>query len=374
MHFRDLIGQGAAVERILEAIKADRFPHAQLVTGPDGIGKLALATAIAQYVNCLSPEGNDSCGRCSNCKKISKGIHPDVRYIYPIISKKEGGKQLLSEDYGLQFREMFFAEPYASAAQWQRSLGGESKQLMISVHEIRELKRKIYLKAFEAPFKVIILWQAELINNQGANAFLKLLEEPPEKTLILMTSNAPQQLITTITSRCQRIHLPRIPAEAIQTYLMHQRALAAEDAEALAAVAEGSIGNALEYTEESYKAINEQYMNWLRAVYTGNYSKITEQTEPLIKSSKEYQKLFLKAATRKLRDALMYNQSLEELALSVNEEKQFQQKFSPFVSPAKVGKITSLLEGAHKHISGNANAQMVFSSLSMSVFQIMRAS
>jgi len=217
VQFQELIGQADSGQRVREALQHNRLAHAIMLTGPAGVGKLAFANAIAQYVNCLNPTENDSCGKCSSCIKIRKAIHPDLRFVLPIISKTEGGKRYLTQDYFAQFRAPFVEDPYFSFSQWQQTLGGESKQLFISVNEIRELKRNVFLKAFEAKYKVVIVWQAELINREGANAFLKLLEEPPDKTLIIMTCSDPTRLLTTINSRCQRIPLHRIPKAEIKT-------------------------------------------------------------------------------------------------------------------------------------------------------------
>ncbi|RMG54864.1 MAG: hypothetical protein D6722_28555, partial [Bacteroidetes bacterium] len=230
MRFQDLIGQEAAVSRVQEAIRHNRLAHALLLTGPAGVGKLALATAIAQYVNCEQPTGGDSCGRCPQCLKISKGLHPDLRYVLPIISKTSGGRRYLTADYFDEFRQAFFADPYFGFAAWQRTLGGANKQLFISVHEIRDLKRGVYLKSFEGAYKCIIVWNAEYINTEGANAFLKLLEEPPDRTLILMTCSDPSLLLTTINSRCQRIPMQRIPTADIEGYLVRRKGVPAEQA------------------------------------------------------------------------------------------------------------------------------------------------
>jgi DNA polymerase-3 subunit delta' len=373
MQFRELIGQEAAIERVREALRQNRLAHSLMLTGPLGVGKLAFANAIAQYVNCLQPVAGDSCGRCSNCIKIRKGIHPDLRFVLPIISKVEGGKRYLTQDYFAQFREPFFEDPYFSFAQWQRTLGGESKQLFISVHEIRELKRGIYLKAFEAPFKVVIVWQAELINNEGANAFLKLLEEPPDRTLIIMTSSDPSRLLTTINSRCQRIPLQRIPAQAIESYLRQDTELAPEEAREVASISEGSIGNAKEFLAESTQTMSQSYAEWLRAIYTGNYAKISEQITPLVKESKEYQKLFLQIALKKMRDSLLYHLGTKELALVTQAEEAFQEKFSQVVSPDKVDRMSQEIEKSRRNLSGNANAQMVFTALSLRMHSIIRS-
>lgn len=372
MHLREIIGQEEAKQHVLEAIQQDRLPHALMLTGPEGVGQLAFANAIAQYMNCLNPTPTDSCGHCANCVKIRKGIHPDLRFILPIISKKTGGKQLLSEDYAADFREAFFAAPYLSFAAWQRMLGGENKQLMISVHEIRAMKQQIYLKAFEAPYKVVIVWNAERINVQGANAFLKLLEEPPGKTLLLMTCSDPSKLLTTINSRCQRVALKRIPAEQIQRHLQDARGLEAAEAREIANISEGSIAQAYEYLEESSLALRNRYVDWLRAVYGGRYDQMTETIEELAKESKEHQKLFLTLAVKKMRDSLLYHLGLKHLALLTEEEKAFQENFSKVINPEKVERMTEAMEEGLFHIGRNANAQMVLSALSTRMYAMLR--
>ena len=372
MQFRDIIGQEPAVSKIQEAIALDRLPHALMLTGSEGVGQLALASAIAQYVNCLQPQNGDSCGKCRNCIKIAKMVHPDVKYLLPIISKKEGGRQLLSEDFYEDFRAPFLADPYLSSAQWQRILGGESKQLMISVHEIRELKRHIYLKAFEGKYKVLIVWQTEKINNQGANAFLKLLEEPPDQTLILMTCAHPDQLLATINSRCQRLRLQRIPTVSIEQYLRDTQQQETTRAQSLAAIAGGSISVANEYLEESTHTLNELYTEWLRAIYTGKFDKITQEIGKVTQGSKEFQKLFLTAALSKMRDSLMYHLELPDLARATPEERAFQAKFSQVVSPKKIIGISTEIEQSLRHIAGNANPHMTFTALSLRIHSLLR--
>ena len=373
MKFSELVGQQVAIQKLVEAVKHNRLPHALLLTGPAGVGELPLALALAQYVNCLQPENQDSCGKCSNCIKIHKAVHPDLNFIFPIISKKVSGKQLLSADHMDLFRENFLGNPYLNPSNWQQAQGGESKQLMISVHEIRELRKAIFLKAFEAPYKVVIVWQADRINIQGANAFLKLLEEPPEKTIFILTSSRPDSLLTTILSRCQRLSLERIEERLIREFLVTQKQVEDSKAQEVAEISAGSIGNAQEFLEENTLTLSQTYMNWLRAVYAGNYAKIQEQLGPIQSGSREWQKLFLNIALQKIRDSLHYHLDLPQLALSPQAELDFQQKFAPYVSPAKVEKISKELEGSLRQISGNANPHMTFSALSIKVHQILRS-
>lgn len=344
-----------------------------MLRGPSGVGAMQLAHAIAQYVNCLNPTDGDSCDECSNCRKIRQGIHPDIHYVLPIISKTEKSKAVLTDAYMDDFRKLYAAEPYFSFEQWQHALGGDNKQLMISVHEIRQLKRKIFLKTFEAEYKIVILWQAELIRKEAANAFLKLLEEPPDKTLILLTCEDPSKLLITINSRCQQVALERIPADLLETYLTDKKEVEAAKAKEIATISEGSLSNALGYMQESHQELNELYSNWLRMVYTGNYVKIQETIEQIYKENKEFQKLFLTFAVKKLRDSLLFRMGLPELALVTEAEMAFQQNFSKLVTPEKVEQMVDLLDESRRYIAGNAHAQMAFMALSLRLHSILRS-
>ncbi len=373
VRFADLLGQEAAKNRIRESVAQGRLAHALLLVGPEGVGKLGMATAIAQYVNCEQPTAEDSCGSCSQCLKIQKGIHPDIHYLLPIISKVEGSKRWLSEDFFATFRESFFQDPYLSFSKWQQMLDGENKQLFISVHEIREIKRKISLKAFQAPIKVIIIWNAETIRQEGANAFLKLLEEPPEKTLIILTCSDASQLLSTINSRVQRVRMGRIPKADVQQYLERQHGLPSTEAEEYAAIAEGSPAKASEYLSDSSQEFSQLYIEWLRAVYQGHYDKIQERIEPIAAGNKEFQKLFLQVAVKKLRDSLLYQVGAQDLALSTRAEQDFQVKFSQLMDAQKVALIAKHMEDSYRYIAGNANSHMVLTSLSLRVHGVLRS-
>ncbi|MEO0900016.1 MAG: DNA polymerase III subunit delta' [Bacteroidota bacterium] len=373
MRFKDIIGQDEAVKKVQETIENKRLAHGLLLVGPSGVGKLAMATAIAQYMNCLQPVNGDSCGKCSSCIKISKGIHPDLTYILPIFSKTEGGKRLLSASYFDQFREPFFEDPYFSFSEWQRTLGGENKQLFISVHEIRELKRKIYLKAFEGKYKVVIVWNAEKINVEGANAFLKLLEEPPDKTLIILTCSDPSMLLTTINSRVQRIMMSRLSQDHISQYLMDKRGFAQEEAESIARISDGSIAEAREVTTDGSKEIGRVYADWMRAIYKGDYAEIQSQLEQVARESKEFQKLFLEIAIKKMRDALLFHLGLDQLSLATEEEKKFQENFAKVIDSDKVERMVWNMEDTYRAVSRNANSQMTFTALSLRMHSIIRS-
>ena len=372
MRFTDIIGQSVLKGRLFEAIRHGRLPHALMLTGPEGVGHLPLAFALAQYVNCENPSEEDSCGQCASCKMFGKAAHPDLHVVLPVISRSEGGKPVLTEAYLETFREKFLQTPYLGYEQWQEALESANKQLFISVHEMRALKRKLLLKAFGAKYKVAIIWMAELIRVEGANAFLKLLEEPPERTLLIMTCSDPALLLPTINSRCQRFQLNRLEASEIQTHLENIKNLPSAEAHEVAAISEGSMGNALSFLSESTASLRQHYMEWLRAIYTGRYDKIQACLAPILAGNKESQKVFLRFAQKKIRDGLMYAVGTQELALATSHEQEFHANFSRLLNPGKVEHIIRELDASHRHIAGNAHAQMEFTALSLRLNQILR--
>lgn len=371
MQFKDIVGQGRAKEAFLQSVHDERLAHALLLKGGQGVGKLAFATAVAQFINCLDPSENDSCGKCSNCTKIAKGIHPDVKYILPIVSTKIEGKQAVTDDFFGKFREKFFPNPYFSFQGWVGTLGGENKQVGIHIHEIRELKRKITLKAFEAKYKVVIIWNAERINTEAANAMLKLLEEPPEKTVIIMTVTDPTRLLSTINSRCQRIQMYRISDEEMVKYLITKHGLEAEHAQQIAQLSEGSAAKAQDLIKETNKSISEMYRTWLRVCLKGDYEAISSWVEKLSKENKEFQKLFMAYALQKVRDSLLFSFQADSIAAINQEERDFQAKFSRFISLNGISELSRLMEESLRYISRNANSQMVLSVLSLRIHSLL---
>lgn len=371
MQFKDIIGQAKAKETLLGMVHEDRLPHAIILKGRPGIGKLAFANAIAQYVNCENPTETDSCGVCAACTKIKKGIHPDVRFILPIISKKVEGKQGVSDDFFPSFRNHFFQNPYYSFTEWISLMQGENKQVGIRIFEIRELKRKILLKAFEGKYKVVVFWNAEKINTEAANAMLKLLEEPPERTLMIMTVSDTTQLLTTINSRCQRIQLHRIPDEEMRAYLEQNHGLDTDRSHQIAQLSEGSVTRAVELVKESNKSLSELYMTWLRTCMKGNFAEIQNWVETVSKENKEFQKLFLSYAIQKVRDSLLFSMGTPELAAATPDEVEFQKKFSRFVQLNGIEKISRLMEDSLFYVGRNANSQMVLTVLSLRLHSLL---
>lgn len=366
------IGQEKAWSQFVHSVKENRLSHALILNGVSGVGKLAFANAMAAYLNCEQPLENQPCGTCPSCQKISKGLHPDVHYVFPIISKVQSGKALTSDDFIQDFRKHFFENPYLSLNKWASILEGENKQLGIFIHDIRELKRKLNLKAFEQKYKIVILWYAEKINMEGANAFLKLLEEPSEKTILLLCVSDTSQLLPTIRSRCQSLYLQKLSPDDIKNYLETHFELDAQHAQELAFLADGSLSKAIDMANDSNASFSELYMEWMRNCYEGSIEKIQNTIEKISKNSRENQKLFLDFTLQKLRDAVLFQSGLEEYSSATEVDKEFLQKFSKFINSKGIEGIVNEINQAYYYISRNANAQLVFMGISLKINAILR--
>lgn len=371
MQFKEIIGQDKAKETIRGMVTDQRLPHAIILKGKPGIGKLAFANAMAQFINCENPTETDSCGVCASCVKIRKGIHPDVRFVLPIVSVAGTGAKTVTDDLFPMFREKFFVKPYFSMNSWVGLMAGENKQVGIRIHEIRELKRKMQLKSFEATYKVVIIWNAEKINREAANAMLKLLEEPPERTVMIMTVSDTTQLLTTINSRCQRVQLHRIPDSTMQGFLKEEYSLSEDRALQVSQLAEGSVTKAVDLVNEANKSLSELYMNWMRITMKGQFAMIQEWVEGVTKENKEFQKLFLSYAIQKIRDSLLFAFDSSQLAASTKDEVEFQKKFSRYIQLNGIDKLARLLEDGLHFISRNANSQMVLTVLSLRIHSLL---
>ena len=346
------------------------MPHALILVGPEGVGKLAFATAIAQYINCASPSETDSCGKCPSCSKIQKGIHPDVRYVLPILSKKEGDKSAITDDYFEQFRVPFFSNPYFSMKEWMVALDGENKQLGIHIGEIRDLKRKLSLKAFEAKFKVSIMWNAERINHEASNAFLKLLEEPPVNTVLILTVSDHSKLLSTINSRCQRLIMSRVSEDEICEWLKEQKNITADQARQIAEISEGSVSYALELTGESEKSLSQLFFSWIKYCLSWDYEAIQQVIREVTSEGRDFQKLFMAFSIKKFRDSTLEASGVERPGSGKGGDPVFA-VLSRQMSLKNSDKVARLMEESVNYLSRNANAQLVFTALSIRLASVL---
>jgi len=384
MLFSEIIGQQEVKKRFIRTVVEQRIPHAQLLHGPEGIGKLGLAIAYAQYISCENRGATDSCGVCPSCVKYRKLAHPDLHFVFPVI-KPAGKSSVVCDDFITDFRSMVLENLYFGINDWYAKISGDAKQGMIYGNESEEIIRKLSLKTYESEYKVMIIWLPEKMNSTCANKLLKILEEPPAKTVFLLVSNAPDEIITTILSRTQHIHVPRLSDKEITQALQQNEDLDITPQEALNAahIANGSYLEALAVLDEG----DENKLNFERFVLVmrlawqvGNrkdhasLKTLRKWADDMAASSvgRERQKNFLRYSQRMTRENFIKNMQQTELNYLTSFEADFSNRFSVFIHERNVEDLMSEFSLAERHIEQNVNAKMVFFDLTLKIIMLLK--
>ena len=369
--------------QLCASVREGRIPHAQLFTGISGIGKLQLALAYAQYVNCPHRTEEDSCGTCPTCLQFQHLQHPDLHFVFPIVKTDADDT---CDDFLEPWRQIVRDKRYFDLNDWHEALGVETKQSMIYEKESGEILRKLSLKAYGDGYKVMIIWQPEKMNADCANKLLKILEEPAPKTLFLMVSEHPEQLLSTIQSRVQTIRVPRLETDEIAGVLRTQ-GIDATKAQDIARIANGSYLAAVKKLDETEANKQElrDFIALFRDAYTvGVLSDPEKKYESLkrlrqwsldmadSKVGRERQKHFLQYAQQQVRENFIRNAGEPELNYQMEAERDFSVKFAPFIHPGNVEAIMNQLSLAERQIEQNGNAKMIFFDLCLQMIVLIK--
>lgn len=384
MLFSEVIGQNDIKQRFIRSVQEGRIPHAQLLYGAAGVGKLALAIAYAQYICCENRSGTDSCGVCPSCLKYRKYIHPDLHFVFPFI-RPAGKTSTVCDDFLPLFRQQLITSPYFSINDWYATMGDDNKQGVIYSNESQEIIRKLSLKTYESEYKVMIIWLPEKMNSECANKLLKILEEPPLNTVFLLVSNAPDEILTTILSRTQQIAVPKLTDADIVTKLLRNPELniTQHDALNIARISNGSYLSALALLNEDdeNKTNFERFVMIMRLAWqVGNrkdhasLKTLRKWSEDMAAASfgRERQKKFLTYAQHMTRENFILNLKNTDLNYFSSYEADFSVKFSPFINERNVEDIMKEFELAERHIERNVNAKMVFFDLVLKIIMLLK--
>ena len=381
MLFKDIIGQESTKQQLRQAVREGRIPHAQLFAGIAGIGKLQLALAYAQYLHCPHRTEEDSCGTCPTCLQFQHLQHPDLHFVFPIVGSDEVCNSFLEP-----WRQILLTKHYFDLNDWHEALGVETKQSMIYEKESGEILRKLSLKAYGDGYKVMIIWQPEKMNATTANKLLKILEEPAEKTVFLLVSEHPEQLLSTIRSRVQTVQIPRLETETIAAALQ-QRGIDAAKAADIARIANGSYLSALKKADETEENKQElrDFIALFRDAYTVGVLKDPQKKfESLTrlrrwalemadsKVGRERQKHFLQYAQTQVRENFIRNVGRPELNYQMEDERIFSDRFAPFIHSGNVEAIMNQLDLAERQIEQNGNAKMIFFDLCLQMIVLIK--
>lgn len=372
MLFKSVIGQHKIKQQLITTTTSGHISHAQMFLGPDGYGGLALAIAYAQFINCTNKHENDACGVCASCLKFNKLIHPDLHFVFPVV--KTSSKNVVSDDLINKWREFILQNPYFTAAEWYNYIGVENKQGSIHADESNEIIKKLNLKTFESEYKIMIIWKPEAMNITAANKLLKILEEPPEKTIFLLIAESTDRLLSTIISRTQILKLPKCDDVSLQEKLKEQGIEDVQQLKDLSHLANGNYINALhaidQKEQDEYNL--EQFKQLMRLAYSKNIIDLINWVEQIATIGREKQKSFLMYGSRLLRENWVMNLKKTELVYLTAPETAFSEKFSPFITSKNIPYISKEFDLAAYHIGANAYNKIVFMDLALKLIRIFR--
>lgn len=369
MKFSDVIGHNSTVGALRDLVDSDRIPHAILIGGPSGIGKMKLARALVNYIYCIDRHDGDSCGKCPACLQNDHHNNPDVHYIFP----RTGANQKSTEEFLPQWHDFLDNCSFMSPEGWQRAIEAGNTVPIIYRNDSREIVRTAALSSFAYRYKTYVIWLPERMQQQCANALLKLLEEPFPDTIFILVSNEPDKILPTIFSRTQRFNLKPLSDEDISRMLIATGTPVDEAAE-VARLAEGSMLKAMDITGEGgeIKEFSAYYIQMMRLAYARNVASLRMLSESIASFGREKAGRFLAYCARMTRESFICNLHNPQLNVMAQTEKDFNARFSPFVNHRNVERIMAEIERAHDDILRNGNGKLVLFDFMLKIMMQLR--
>ena len=371
MKFSEIPGLADVKQKLFRTVENEKVAHAQLFAGSEGSANLALAIAYATVLNCTGRTNDDACGECPSCIKISKYIHPDLHFVFPVSStKKITGKEVISDSFIGEWRAFLKPNAFRGAEEWSQEFGGEDKQLNISREESRQILKKLSLKSFEGVYKVMIIWLAEYMHPSAANALLKLLEEPPERTVFLLVTNDYEKIIGTILSRVQLLKIRPFNKTEIADYLVSHANVAEEKASQIAGISSGDLNHAVKLISEVEDGTHEMFRQWMRICFQNDYARMVAWADDFFKSSKLSQKGLFQYGLAMVRDSLLQAMGTPDLVHANEKEQEFITNFAGTMNLQKLQNLYQQLNSGIYHLERNGNVKIIFLETSLQISSI----
>ncbi|KQC32376.1 DNA polymerase III subunit delta' [Nonlabens sp. YIK11] len=371
MQEHDIIGLEHLKKHLQTTVANNRIAHAQLFVGPSGSGALPLAHYYANLILCK--QGDQVCD-----KRVHDLSHPDLHFAYPVASTSKSSTKPVSDDFASEWRQFLQSNPYGAMEDWYQLADIEKKSCEIRVHEATDISRKLSLKSYEGGAKVCIIWGAEFLNTAASNKLLKLIEEPPGGTVLILLTENENLILNTIRSRCQVLHIPKLSTTAIAKALQNEKQISENQAYIAARQSNGSYGRALKLVENDSEDVlfEEWFVHWVRTAFSakGKPSAITgliEWAETIAAVNRETQKRFLNFALELFRQAMLLNYRAESAVYFETKTGFDLSKFAAFIDGHRLTEISESFETALMHIDRKANAKIVFTDLSIGMTKIL---
>nr|WP_321233964.1 DNA polymerase III subunit delta' [uncultured Psychroserpens sp.] len=378
MLFSEILGQEHIKNHLTKSADFGRVPHAQLFVGPEGSGTLPMAIAYAQYLLCKNTNGENSEGNEACNLKFKNLSHPDLHFAFPVATNDKVKSHPVSNHFMEEWRQLIKDQPYGNLFDWYRILGIDNKQGQIGVDEAQDIVKALALKSYEGGYKVMLIWMAEKMNTSAANKLLKLIEEPPNKTIFVLIAEDEEQIINTIKSRCQVLHFPPLAEDVIKDALIKNYQIPESDAVKIAHQANGNYNKACDvvYSDSEDTQFEEWFVFWIRSAFKakGNKSAIHDLiswSETIAKTGRETQKQFLSFCLDFFRQALLLNYNADDLVFIEPKTSFKLENFAPFVHGNNIMEISNELQDAIYHIERNGNSKIILTDLSIKLTRLL---
>ena len=366
MQFSSIPGLVDTKLRLIESVRNNHIAHAQLFSGKPGALNLPMALAYANYLHCQDKSETDACGVCPACSKSLKYIHPDTSFVFPLGNiKNDKDEDRFKAEILKSWRSFLLEQPYGDLKDWVAFYGGEDKQALISREESREIIKTLSLKPFESKYKIMIIWQPELMHSSAANGILKILEEPPVNTFFFLVTNAAERLLPTIISRTQIVQVPLLSDEALGNYIRNKYPITDDKQREIVQMAEGNLNAAIKLTDREEDHHQQRFMEWMRSCFKKDYGKLVGMADEFHELDKMSQQNMLQYSLSMMREALLQFSGASAIVRVKEGEAKFVQDFSKVLNVAKVDKINTLVTDAAYHLERNGSAKMIFLDLSL---------
>lgn len=371
MALETIIGQERVRASLQRTLSSGRIAHAYLFHGPDGCGKAAAALAFARVLQCEQPAAGDACGRCPSCQKVERGVHPDIHVLMPVV------KDTKDPERGRRI-QLLYDDPYQPADQQSLpsldgSSGSSNKQIIYSRENVQDwLHRPMSYHRVEGRYRVAVILAADKMREEGANAFLKLLEEPGEKSVFLLLTDRVDHLLPTILSRCQQIRFDPLERSVIEE-AMQERGAPPTLAAMVARMSGGSLRRAIALAgDEDMMAARDDVMDFLRKSFQGKGDAVVGLIDRMVRSGREASKFQLDLLLGILRDLLLLQQaSDEDLVVNIDQIETLQ-KFGASLPDARIDLMIRSVEQTIFVIERNVNLRLAMVTLSRSLGSAMR--
>ena len=377
MQFAAIPGLPETKEKLLNAVKLNHLAHALVFHGPEGSANLTLALALASYLYCEQKSDTDSCGTCGSCQRMNKLILPDLNFAFPVVasSKEEDGEEEGNDgksDLLGNWRKFVLGQPYGNVHDFIYFNGFEKKQLNITKAAARKMIQTLSLMSFEGGYKIMLIWAPEYLHPSAANSLLKIIEEPPAKTLFLLVTSQADQLLTTILSRTQKILVRAFSDQEVSSHLVETGRCEAKAAAQIAMLADGNMRTAFQLIDQVEDQTVRQLRDWFRLCATKNLKEIFQLSEDFHKADKESQKSLMLAGLNVTREILLKNLDLDHLLRTTDDDRTFINNISKkMLTEEHAVQLYETFNAAHYHLERNGNAKMIFTDLSMEILLMM---